>query len=218
MQKTKIYTASYGEIPRDSFLKLSKFRYCVFIERLKWNIPTTDHFNKLEIDQYDTKDAYYTIAEEANGNIIGCSRLIPSSKPYLLSEHFDFLCIEELPFSYETWEYETWEVSRFAVDSPFDKTLPIKIFKQALAYAWSRGARSVVAVTTMEMERYFKRNNISTRRMGDPITKDGDNLIALMFTNIYRYHIAHVDYQQSHLHNRMLCNDARYKEKTRISV
>ncbi|WP_081785969.1 acyl-homoserine-lactone synthase, partial [Halomonas sp. BC04] len=143
-----------------------------------WKIPTTDHESQLETDQYDTSDAIYTIAEDAKGNILGCSRLIPTIKPYLLAEKFSFLCSETLPST-----CFTWEISRFAGESYESNDLPIEIFKRSLRYAWDNGAKSVVAVTTVEMERYFKWKEVPTRRMGIPVCKNRINLIALEFPN-----------------------------------
>jgi acyl homoserine lactone synthase len=176
MYFTRIYSASYNQLHSDTLNKLFRFRYDIFVKRLGWAIPHTDHSSSLETDQYDTSDAVYTIAEDAEGSIICCSRLIPTIRPYLLSEHFNFLCEGTLPST-----YTTWEVSRFAAEAHGNTDLPVVLFKISLMYAWGRGANSVVAVTTNHMERYFKRKKIQAKRMGKPINCNGEKLVALEF-------------------------------------
>src|SRR5690606_14870461 len=64
----------------------------------------------IEQDQFDRPDTVYVIAVSDKGNVIGCARLLPTEKPYLLGEVFPALLNGlEPPAS-----PEVWELSRFA--------------------------------------------------------------------------------------------------------
>src|SRR5690242_6135136 len=65
-------------------------RKAVFIDRLGWNLQTID--GNREIDQFDTPDAVYVVEANAEQRHLASLRLLPTTKPHLMSEVFPFLC------------------------------------------------------------------------------------------------------------------------------
>ncbi len=55
------------------------------------------------------------------------------------------------------------------------------LFRHALAHASVWGAQSVVAVTTVQLERYFRKHRIVHERMGAVHRHENDALVALRF-------------------------------------
>src|SRR6266478_4480329 len=80
----------------------------VFVDWLKWNMPVTD--DVYEIDQFDTDDAVYLIEADRHGRHLASIRLLPTSKPHLLSEVFSELCDGPVPRG-----RHVWEMTRFCV-------------------------------------------------------------------------------------------------------
>jgi acyl homoserine lactone synthase len=87
-----------------------KLRYTSLIERQRWNIP---HIRNMEYDSYDNLATYYLVKRDAQGAAIGCSRLYPTTQPYMLQQVFPHL-VTRTPMPQAA---DTWEASRFCVDA-----------------------------------------------------------------------------------------------------
>lgn len=102
-----IYTKTMNEMSSDLLKQLGQYRYRVFIEMLGWDLDTEPG---IETDQFDRPDTVFVIAEDNAQNIIGCSRLLPTTQPYLLKEVFpELLGLRKAPES-----PQVWELSRFS--------------------------------------------------------------------------------------------------------
>lgn len=86
---------------------LGRYRYKVFVERLKWHLPCEAGH---EFDQFDRSDTKHLIALGQGEDIVGCARLLPTTRPYLLESVFPALLNGQPPPS----SPEVWELSRFA--------------------------------------------------------------------------------------------------------
>lgn len=82
-------------------------RKAVFIDRLGWALPAT---GGLEIDAYDGPEAIYLLSMEGE-RLLSSARLLPTTRPHLMSEHFAHLCTEGVPRG-----TALWEASRFCID------------------------------------------------------------------------------------------------------
>src|SRR5438105_6341931 len=94
-------------LPRHVVDDLACYRHRVFIERLGWQLQAK---GGLEVDQFDRPDTVYVIARGAHDKVIGCARLLPTLRPYLLAEVFPQL-LHGLPAPCAP---DVWELSRFA--------------------------------------------------------------------------------------------------------
>lgn len=68
----------------DTLKAFFEARYPIFVEEMRWREPNAA---KMEIDQYDNEHATYLIGL-VDGEVMTGTRLYPTSRPHLLSEHF----------------------------------------------------------------------------------------------------------------------------------
>lgn len=169
-----------GRLPDDLDTALAQYRHRIFVEQLGWRLPGADeHFER---DQYDRDDTVYVVAHDETGAICGCARLLPTSRPYLLQELFPGLLIDGMvpPRS----EY-VWELSRFAAstaDGTFGDDAGAWAVRPMLASvvecAVKLGARQLIGVTFLSMERLFRRIGVHAHRAGPAQRIDGRMVVA----------------------------------------
>ena len=80
-----------------------RLRHEIYVVERNWtNLTRPDG---LERDQFDNEDATYILASE-KGQIIGGSRLVPTTRPHLLSEVFPYLAsVRGLPRAVDIYEW-----------------------------------------------------------------------------------------------------------------
>ncbi|OYQ37517.1 hypothetical protein CHU95_01260 [Niveispirillum lacus] len=122
--------------------KTQQLRRRIFVEGLGWTL-SVDRSGR-ERDQFDRKDTIYGAVVE-DGNPVGCWRMLPTVRPYLLQDVFPHLAAgRQLPR-----DIETWEISRFGVD-PFHQK-PDMVSRELLGlmmrFAAANGVATIVAVT-----------------------------------------------------------------------
>ena len=179
-----IVSGSTQELPEGKPNELANYRYRVFVEQLGWELPAND---KLELDQFDRSDTVYVIGEK-DGRLIGCARLLPTTRPYLLSDVFpDLLNGMEPPASPDIWELSRFAAIDFderntAPSGQFSSDVAIELLRESLACAKSKGAKRVICVSTIGVERLMRRAGFDCHRVGPPKIVDGYPLIACWIT------------------------------------
>jgi|SRR5690554_931340 len=177
----RIYSGVLDRLPPGLSGQLAAYRYSVFVKLLGWELETPEG---IEQDQFDRPDTVYVIAVSDKGNVIGCARLLPTEKPYLLGEVFPALLNGlEPPAS-----PEVWELSRFAAVDLGSPTRPpsgqlsspiaVELLRQAVACAERLGAKRVVTVSPVGVERLLKKCGLVSHRAGPPTIVDGYALCA----------------------------------------
>jgi acyl homoserine lactone synthase len=154
---------------------LYAYRYAVFVERLGWELPGAK--NGLEIDQFDRPDTIHVMARNADGNVCGCARLLPTTRPYLLEEVFPQLMNGKAPPKSD----DVWELSRFSSTDPSSNLAsPIWICREVMAAAVKCaievGAKRLIAVTSRGVERILRRLGINWQPVG-PSMRIGGHVI-----------------------------------------
>ncbi|MBT3629073.1 MAG: autoinducer synthase [Rhodospirillaceae bacterium] len=87
-----------------------KLRYRLFVERQEWDVP---YFHGMEYDQFDTPAAVYLLQRDKQGEVRGATRLIPTTRPYMIKDVWpDLVDSDDLPAS-----PEIWEGTRFGVEA-----------------------------------------------------------------------------------------------------
>ena len=146
-----------------------KLRHEVFKERLDWEVGSQ---NGRERDMFDDLDPVYIVCED-EGDVLGSWRLIPTTKPYMLTDVFP-----ELLYGMPAPEApDVWEISRFAVSKRVignDSLGTIKkvtnlLLEQLFTFAAQRNIRQIVAVADVRFERILKRSGLLTHRYGPPM-------------------------------------------------
>ena len=158
---------------------IAQYRHKIFIERLGWPLPVE---NGLERDQFDRPDTVYVIALDAKGEICGCARLLPTTRPYLLGEVFPNL-LPELPVPYSA---AVWELSRFAaaaIDNGSETALTAaantrRLLAAAVTSAAKYGAKRLITVSPLGVERLLHRMGVHAHRAGPPVFVDGKPIFA----------------------------------------
>lgn len=171
-----------GHLPKEFFSELSKYRYSVFVEQLGWDLNVNDG---LEVDQFDREDTVYVVARDDQGDISGCARLLPTTRPYLLGQVFPEL-LNGLPAPCTP---EVWELSRFAaVDlndtkpgsagGQFSSPVAVELLKASIACAAAHGAKRLITVSPVGVERLLRRAGFNAHRAGPPMIVGGYPLFA----------------------------------------
>ncbi len=161
---------------------MARYRHRVFVEKLGWDLNCSDG---LEIDQFDREDTVYVLGQDAAGAVIGTARLLPTTRPYLLGEVFPQL-LNGAPVPASP---TIWELSRFAaVDFNATHFSPLKQFSSPLATALldaamdcarKHGARELITVSPLGVERLLARAGYRVHRAGVPIVQGGHPIVAL---------------------------------------
>ena len=86
-----------------------KLRHEVFVEEKKWMALDTP--NGREMDQFDDERSLHMLAWDGD-QLVGYQRMLPTTRPYLLSEIYPELCEGELPCDSQTWEWTRYAVKK----------------------------------------------------------------------------------------------------------
>ncbi|RON03719.1 N-acyl-L-homoserine lactone synthetase [Pseudomonas brassicacearum] len=174
----------YDELTSVDRQRLAQYRYQVFVERLGWQLSTPADF---EFDQFDHSGTHYIVAEQNDGSIKGCARLLPTTQPYLLSEVFTSL----LGGAPAPCQDDIWELSRFtsldldAQTSKFDQMSDentVGLFMATLDYAKTCGVSHLVSVSPVAIGRLLKRGGIDFKWLAPPQVLDNRALVACCIT------------------------------------
>lgn len=85
----EVVTRENRHLYRDQLEDMYLMRHRIFVERMHWEgIRKADG---REIDEFDNDDAIYLLVTD-EGQVCGCHRMIPTTKPHLLSEVFADEC------------------------------------------------------------------------------------------------------------------------------
>ena len=135
---------------------------------LGWKLETSQG---MELDQFDRQDTVYVVALDRDGNVNGCARLLPTSRPYLLGDVFpQLLCNEELPCDDDVWELSRFAAVDFGSESgvalqQFSASFAIGLLKQIMAHVAELGAKRLIA-------------GVESHRAGPPVMIDGRPIFA----------------------------------------
>ncbi len=177
----KIIAGTAESMPASLLFDIARYRYRVFVEHLGWRLHAAGPF---ELDEFDRRDTAYIAAIDAEGAVVGTARLLPTDRPYLLSEVFPQLMGDAPP----PRSAAVWEVSRFsAIDprsSPSSKTtnfaspLALDILAAAMRIAADAGAKHLISVSPLGIERILRHAGVKAERANKPQEVDGHQLFA----------------------------------------
>jgi N-acyl-L-homoserine lactone synthetase len=177
----RVVSGDQEELPCGVYVSVARYRHRIFVEQLGWQLQT---HNGHEIDQFDRPDTVYVVAQDDEGRVFGCARLLPTTRPYLLGEIFPHLLNGLAP----PCAPEVWELSRFsAVDlvgsattpvGRFSSTVAIQLLQESLACAAGHGAKQVITVSPLGVERLLRAAGFTAHRAGPPIVVAGHPIFA----------------------------------------
>jgi len=165
-----VQTFSPEQLVYEDMLGMHRLRYEVFAKRLGWDVSTE---NGMERDQFDEiEQAAFVLAKSPEGCVDACSRILPTTGPYMLRDVFpELLQGQPAPMS-----DDCWELSRFAVATDRTGTgnasfgpISRAMMVESASFAMERGINRYVTVTTPIMERMLKHQGLHIHRLGPPI-------------------------------------------------
>lgn len=86
----------------DEMEQAYRLRHRVFVEEKKWTDLTKP--DGREIDQFDNDHALHMLYVE-EGRVLGYQRMLPSTRPHLLSDVLPHLCEDAPPVGEHIWEW-----------------------------------------------------------------------------------------------------------------
>jgi len=96
-----IVTAENAYHYREEMEQVYRLRHKVFVEEMGWTELAKP--DGREIDQFDTKHAVHMLYIE-KGKVLGYQRMLPSTRPHLLSDVSPELCEVDPPVGSHIWE------------------------------------------------------------------------------------------------------------------
>jgi acyl-homoserine lactone synthase len=97
-----IVTPENQHLFRDEMEQAYRLRHRVFVEEMKWtDLAKPDG---REIDQFDDQHAVHMLYID-NGKVLGYQRMLPSTRPHLLSDVLPQLCEDVRPVGSHIWEW-----------------------------------------------------------------------------------------------------------------
>ncbi|MBU6372866.1 MAG: autoinducer synthase [Alphaproteobacteria bacterium] len=140
---TKTNRGAYAEQLR----AMHRDRARIFVEAWRWRLPVTG--DGLEIDQYDTDDAIYLVDFDADCAHLASLRLLPTTRPHLMSDMFPDLCADG-PVVGD----DVWEISRLCTspELPQDRHRPMRnrLARAMLEFGFLFGITRFVGVTNLQ--------------------------------------------------------------------
>ena len=177
----RVVSGVTARLPEGFYGRVAHYRHRVFVERLGWQLDAQDG---AESDQFDRPDTVYVAIEDEQGEIAGCARLLPTARPYLLSEVFPQL-LNGLPVPRDP---RIWELSRFAAMdfnarsgvplAQFSSSATAELMRGAMACAAGLGAERLLTVSPVGIERLIRRLGIRAHRAGPPMIIAGQAIFA----------------------------------------
>jgi acyl-homoserine lactone synthase len=105
-----LFTQDNDSAASDAVMRaMFEARKRVFVDLLGWDLPVLA--DRFEIDQYDDQHARYLILADTDQNHLASARLLPTTRPHILSDLFPELCDAPAPTG-----PDTWEITRFCLD------------------------------------------------------------------------------------------------------
>ncbi|MGY2048938.1 acyl-homoserine-lactone synthase [Methylobacterium sp. JK268] len=153
-----------------------RLRHRIFVEGKGWQALARP--DGREIDQFDTSYAVHFLLLH-QGALIGYSRLLPTTKPHLLSEVFPHLCERERPVGPHVWEWTRQAVApeHRAVGSR--KPVPLELMTGIVEWGLAHGVSSIVAQLPVLYLTPLLQCRFKAEPLGHPTVIDRERIVAV---------------------------------------
>ena len=169
MSKLEVVVCSY-RTEASLMLEMHRLRYRVFKARLDWEVAVSGN---MEIDTYDISNPVYLGLVDAQRNLLGGARMLPTTGPNMLANTFPML----LHGQPAPCDRSIWECSRLCIDTERAEAVGkggLRRATHALVVGiaeWSNqnGITELAAVTDLTIERILRRAGCTVERLGEPM-------------------------------------------------
>lgn len=155
-----------------------RLRHEVFVEEKGWHDLARP--DKREIDQFDDENAVHMVCKR-DGKVVGYQRMLPTTKPHLLSTVLSDLCEGERPAGANIWEW-----TRYCVAKPHRergrKLSPVanELLSGIIEWGMIAGVNHII----IEMEPIWLLRlvqlNFMVTPLGIPRQIDGEDVVAVV--------------------------------------
>ncbi len=159
----------YGE----AWISHHQLRYRMFVERQKWDVPS---YNHIEYDEFDTPAATYILAVDDHNRALGTTRLIATTRPYMVEKLWPDLVEIELPHS-----DSIWEASRFGCDPNLDGAARRQVVSRLILgcqeFGIANGISRYLGVMPIPVfEKVIAANHCPVSPIGSTFRQDGHDI------------------------------------------
>lgn len=160
----------------DALVSHHRLRHRVFVERHGWQLPT---HNGMEYDQFDTPAAVYLIWRDEANVARGAARLIPTDRPYMMSELWPHMIAKRpLPQS-----PSIWEGTRLCVDRGLTARQRRRIVAELLCGCLEFGLQEdieqyIILAPVVVLQRTYEAAGCSIEILGPETEIEGDVVAA----------------------------------------
>ena len=153
-----------------------RLRHDVFVKEKGWvDLAKPD---EREIDQFDTPHAIHFLAIE-DERVIGYSRLLPTTRPHLLSDVMPSLCEGERPSGCDTWEWTRQAVARsHRARGKVVNPVSIALLTGIVEWGMGNGVRQLVLQMPTLYLLHVVQLHFRARPLGLPQAISGEDIIA----------------------------------------
>lgn len=165
-----------------AFYEFLELRKKVFVDELKWDVP---HNDAVEMDQYDTPVAHYSLVKR-DGVVIGGARAMATTSvwgehSYMLRDAFS----GKLPYiprhvmSVEIASPLVWECTRLVISSELntqaDRAECMRLIVDGLVDLVRRhGAEELICLSSLHLMRALRQNGYQVSRLGETYHNEED--------------------------------------------
>lgn len=175
-----IVTAENEHLYQEQMEQAFRLRHRVFVEEMGWhNLAKPDG---REIDQFDDKHAVHMLYIE-HDKVLGYQRLLPSTRPHLLSEVMPELCEVERPVGAHIWEWTRFCVERSRRDKG-RAVCPItnQLLTAVVEWGMECGISQLIIETNPTWLLRMVQLHFCPMPLGLPRTIEGQDIIAVLTT------------------------------------
>lgn len=168
------------EITPELLENVERYRYKVFVEMLGWKLDTPPG---RERDQFDHAGTLH-LAAMSDSRVVGTARLLPTTDAYLLGDVFpELMGGAEVPKDPLVWELSRFAAVDFGAENlgamgQFSSPVAVGLLEEAIRLASARGAKRLITVSPLGIERLLRREGFTARRAAAPIVSDGHTIFA----------------------------------------
>jgi N-acyl-L-homoserine lactone synthetase len=159
----------------EAWISHHRLRYRMFVERQKWNVPS---YKQIEYDEFDTPAATYILTVDEHDRTLGATRLIPTTRPYMVEALWPNLVNMELPHC-----DSIWEASRFGCDRDLDTASRRRVVAQLILgcqeFGIASGISRYLGVMPIQIFKYvIAANRCPVAQIGPTLRLSGHQIAA----------------------------------------
>lgn len=168
-----------------AFYEFLALRKQVFVDELKWDVP---HNDTVEMDQYDTPMAHYSLVLH-NGRVIGGARAMATTATwgehtYMLRDAYTGK-LKHIPphiMSVDIASPKVWECTRLVISSDLttqaERAECMRLIVDGLVdLVRARGAEELICLSSLHLMRALRQLGYQVDRLGDTYRNDEDGRI-----------------------------------------